>query len=74
MRIRGATESISKVQSASEWASFFVGNEIFPKTCNLDVDIYDGNKLINYVESIKAAIYKAAERMPLHKEYCSFGI
>ena len=48
---------------------FFVGNNIFPQTCNLDVDIYDGNKLINYVESIKAAICNAAEKMPLHKEY-----
>lgn len=65
---RHSNQSVS-IMSASEWASFFVGNEIFPKTCNLDVDIYDGNKLINYVESIKAAIYKAAERMPLHKEY-----
>lgn len=57
------------IMSVSEWAAFFVGNNIFPQTCNLDVDIYDGNKLINYVESIKAAIYNAAEKMPLHKEY-----
>ena len=55
--------------SAFEWASFFVGNHIFPKTCNLDVDIYDSEKLIQYVESLKTAIYKAAEKMPLHKDY-----
>lgn len=55
--------------STLEWAAFFVGNQIFPKTCNPDVDIYDSEKLIQYVESLKAAIYKAAEKMPLHKDY-----
>lgn len=59
----------ANIFSASEWASFFVGNRVFPQTCNLDVDHYDGKKLIQYVESIKAAIYEAAERMPLHKDY-----
>ncbi|HOY23026.1 MAG TPA: tryptophan 7-halogenase [Cellvibrio sp.] len=55
--------------STLEWASFFVGNQILPRTCNLDVDIYDSKRLIQYVESLKAAIYKAAEKMPLHKDY-----
>jgi hypothetical protein len=55
--------------SEFEWASFFVGNQIFPSTCNLDVDIYDSEKLIKYIESLKAVIYSAAEKMPLHKDY-----
>lgn len=59
----------NSIFSESEWTSFFVGNEVVPQTCNLDADVYEGKALINYVESIKAAIYKAAERMPFHKEY-----
>jgi len=52
-----------------EWVVFFVGNQIFPQTCNLDVDSYDSKKLIQYLESLKTALYKAAEKMPLHKDY-----
>ena len=52
-----------------EWAAFFVGNQLLPLTCNLDVDVYDKEKILEYTERLSVAIYKAAERMPMHADY-----
>ncbi len=55
--------------SEGDWAALFVGNSLLPEACNVDADNYDPAKLVAFAERVRIAIYKAAEKMPLHADY-----
>jgi tryptophan halogenase len=57
------------VISDMEWAAFFWGNGILPKTCSLNADSVDKDKLFDFMVKLRAIIYKSAENMPSQTEY-----
>lgn len=63
------THSNEDILTKSEWIAFFMGNNVFPKTYNNDVDFLENSDLIKFVEKIRMDIYKAAEKVPRHVDF-----
>jgi len=55
----------------SEWISFFLGNNVLPKTYSNEVDLFENTVVIEFIQRIKAGIFKAAEKVPRHVDFIS---
>ncbi len=52
-----------------EWAAFFIGNKIIPKSYSYDVDFLDGERVRDFLSKLKAVIFESAQKIPKHADY-----
>jgi tryptophan 7-halogenase len=55
--------------TSPEWASFFIGNSVIPRTYAQPLDAITHKVLFEFSEKVRLAIEAAAEKMPTHAQY-----